>query len=95
MLTPRRTTTSAASSAPSPRLIPYVCELRVTSDPPGARVLVNNVFVALTPTSLTTRIGIGHPFTLSVRKTGHRRWTTRSIIRPGQSRYHARLENIR
>jgi hypothetical protein len=92
MPNPRETAISTVSCAATARLVPYMAELLVTSDPPGARVLVNNVFVAVTPADLTTRIGIGRPFTLSVRKSGHRRWTRRSIIRPGRSRYHARME---
>lgn len=91
----KRTTRAPENELRGPESAPgsaaNVSEILITSEPAGAGVLINDVFLGVTPVTLRTQTGVGQPFSVVVTKAGYQRWRVQSVTVPGQSTIHAQL----
>lgn len=71
-----------SEAAPAPQAPPKEAVLRITSDPLGAEVEINNAFNGLTPRGKAVKPG---EYTITVSKDGYKQWKREVSVDPGQT----------
>jgi hypothetical protein len=74
--------TRVSEAAPAPPVPPKDGVLRITSNPAGAEVEINNAFNGLTPRGKAVKPG---EYTITVSKDGYKQWKREVLVDPGST----------